>query len=168
MPEDDLGLAVRNGRRIRYPSVGACRTERSEVMRISERQVGSVAILDLCGPLVGPKAAEMVEATVRRHVDTGTRRLVANLAGVKLVDLGGLGALVEGWRVMRSAGGVFSLASVTKQIHDLVVITRLLTIFETFDSVEEAVADAGGGQPASEPSLSPIALGSIQRFLRRV
>src|ERR671927_14704 len=105
-------------------------------MRINERQCGSVTVLDLSGAISGRDAASAIDAAVRRHMRNGTRRLVANLANVPAIDLGGLGALVEAWRAMREAGGVLSLASVTRRIHDLIVITRLLTVFDTFDTVE--------------------------------
>ena len=137
-------------------------------MRISERQVGGVVVLHLVGPLTGRKAAGAVEEAVRRHGRAGTLTLVANLARVRSVDLAGLGALVEGYNVMREAGGEMRLASLTKRIHDLVVITRLLTVFDTFDSVEQAI---GRAMPSSSPARvsaqrSGLSLGTIQRFLR--
>jgi hypothetical protein len=75
---------------------------------------------------------------------------------------------VEAHRAARQANGTFKLACITKRIHDLVVITRLLTVFDTYNSVEEAV---GGPVPgyvgvnSSQPSL--VSLGMVQRFLRR-
>jgi anti-sigma B factor antagonist len=138
-------------------------------MRIGQRQFGDVVVLDLVGPLAGWKAAGAVEDTVRRHGRAGTRTVVANMARVQSVDLAGLGALVEAYSTMREGGGEMRLASLTKRIHDLVVITRLLTVFNTFDSVEEAVQ---GQSPAlsdtAEPAqVSSMSLGMIHRFLRR-
>jgi anti-sigma B factor antagonist len=137
-------------------------------MRICERQFGDVVVLDLAGPLTGAKAAEAVDAAVRRNCRAGKRLAVANLGSVPSVDLAGLGALVDAFSTMRAAGGVLRLACLTQRIHDLVVITRLLTVFDTFDSVEEAV---GGAVPAyagvSDPQFSIMPLGAIQRFLRR-
>lgn len=136
-------------------------------MRISERQVGEVVVLDLVGPLTGWKAASAVEETVRRHGRAGTHTVVANLARVRSMDLAGLGALVDGYSAMREAGGEMRLASLTRRIHDLVVITRLLTVFDTFDSVEQAI---GGPIPPSSavpvPAQRGLSLGLIQRFLR--
>jgi anti-anti-sigma regulatory factor len=91
------------------------------------------------------------------------------MARVRSVDLAGLGALVEAYSAMREGGGEMRLASLTKRIHDLVVITRLLTVFNTFDSVEDAVqgqspALTGTAEPAQVSSMS---LGMIHRFLRR-
>lgn len=138
-------------------------------MSISERRFEYAVVLDVTGPITGRKAAGMIDAAVRRHARAGTRILVANLGRVPLVDLAGLGALVDAYITMRQAGGVFRLACITKRIHDLVVITRLLTVIDTFDSVEEA---AGGAIPADrgmvpDGRLSMMALAPIQRFLRR-
>jgi anti-sigma B factor antagonist len=138
-------------------------------MRISERRAGDVVVLDLVGPLYGWQAAGVVEDTVRRHQRAGTHTVVVNLARVRSMDCGGLGALVAGYNTMREAGGEMRLACLTRRISDLLVITRLLTVFDTFDSVEQAVegripAYAGIAQLAQ---LSPMSLGMVQRFLRR-
>jgi anti-anti-sigma factor len=138
-------------------------------MNISERQFGPATVLDVTGPISGHKAADMLDAAVRRHARAGTRILVVNLGRVPRVDLAGLGALVDAYIAMRRASGAFRLACVAKSIHDLVVITRLVTVIDTFDSVEEAAgdtipADHGIGQDARLPVM---ALAPIQRFLRR-
>jgi anti-sigma B factor antagonist len=138
-------------------------------MRITERQCGDAVVLDLHGPIAGRKAAGILEAAVRRHCGAGVRSVVANLGGVPSVDLAGLGALLDAYLAMRQASGAFKVACITKRIDDLIVITRLLTIFETYDSVEEAV---GGASPAyaGEPSLRLPLLprGTIHRLLRGV
>jgi anti-sigma B factor antagonist len=138
-------------------------------MRISERQIGNVVVVDLVGSLVGPNPAGAVENAIRRHGRTGTRTVVVNLARVRSMDLTGLSALVDGYRTLREAGGEVRLAALTQRIHDLVVITRLVTVFDTFDSVEQAVQ---GAIPASAPVATPVSmseasLGMIGRFLRR-
>jgi anti-sigma B factor antagonist len=135
-------------------------------MRISERQVGDAAVLDLAGRIAGRKVDE-IGAAVSRHVQAGTRLVVANLSGVPSVDLAGLGALVEAQRAARAAGCDLRLAGVNHRIHDLVILTRLVTVFDTFDSVDAA---AGGAVPSYEgvtaqnPAMS---LGRVERFLHR-
>jgi anti-sigma B factor antagonist len=138
-------------------------------MNISERQIGPSTVLDVTGPITGHKAADMIDAAVRRHARAGTRILVVNLGRVPRVDLAGLGALVDACIAMRQASGVFRLACVAKRIHDLVVITRLATVIDTFDSVEEAAGDAVPADDgiAQGARLPVIALAPIQRFLRR-
>src|SRR5687767_2476925 len=108
-------------------------------MNITERRFEHAVVLDVTGPITGREAAGMIDAAVRRHARARTRILVANLGRVPFVDLAGLGALVDAQTTMRHAGGAFRLACVTKHIQDLVVITRLLTVVDTFESIEEAV-----------------------------
>jgi anti-sigma B factor antagonist len=137
-------------------------------MRIAERQFEDVVILDLHGPIAGATAAGMLESAVRRLCRGGVRCVVADFSRVPSVDLAGLGALVDSHLALREASGVFKLASVTKRIDDLIVITRLLTVFDTYESVEEAV---GAAPPAyagmKSPRLSLQSLGMIYRLLRR-
>jgi anti-sigma B factor antagonist len=137
-------------------------------MRISERQIGGVVVLDVHGPIVGRPAAEAIEETLRRLRADGACQMVVNLADVPLVDSSGLGALVAARVALRDASGTFKLACVTERIDDLVVITRLVTVFDTYDSVEEAI---GAPIPVYEeveaPHPSLMAFGALNRFLHR-
>ena len=70
-------------------------------MRITERQFGDVVVLDLHGPIAGPEAAGMLESAVRRNCRESVSTVVANLGGVRSVDIGGLGALVDAHTALR-------------------------------------------------------------------
>jgi anti-sigma B factor antagonist len=111
-------------------------------MRISERHAGDATVLDLAGALVAGKADGIIEAAVRRQVRAGRRIVIVNLGDVPSIDAAGLGALVVAYTTLRQAGGVLRIAGATKRIHDVMVMTRLTTVFDTFDSVEQAVNDA--------------------------
>ena len=134
-------------------------------MTIQERQMGSAVVLDLTGPLVGPRAVGLLEAALRKLAGRGL--VVANLARVPSIDLGGMGALVEAFRTLRATGGVLRLAALTRRIHDLVVITRLLTVFDTYESVEDAAGMERALKLRAEPAISTLSLGRIRRFLHR-
>jgi anti-anti-sigma factor len=138
-------------------------------MRISERQFGDIAVLDLAGPIAGEAAARSVDEAVGRQIRERRNMVVANLADVPSVDLRGLGALLNAYSQMRNAGGVIRLAGLTGRIHDLIAITRLVTLFDTFDSVEEAVGGPVPAYAASSKSAQPAmaATWAIPRFLRR-
>jgi anti-sigma B factor antagonist len=138
-------------------------------MTINERRIGDVVVLDFVGPLSGWQAAGVVEDTVRRHGREGVHTVVANLAQVPTVDCGGLGALVDAYKAMRESGGEMRLAGVTRRIHDLLVITRLLTVFDTFDSVEQAIEGAIPAfvRGADSPRPSAPSSGMMPHFLRR-
>src|SRR6202171_556644 len=113
-------------------------------MRIIEQPIRDTTILELHGALTGPAAVELLDATIHRVTRAGRQRLVVNLEDVPSIDAGGLGALVAAYGVVRRNGGTLRLAHVAKRVHELLVVCRLVSIFETFDSVEDAVS-AGSG-----------------------
>ena len=140
-------------------------------MRIAERWLGDTIVLDVHGPLNGPEGTERLGAAVRRLASAGRLHLVVNLEDVPLIDAAGLGALADAYLVVTRHGGTFKLAHLTKRLHDLIVITRLVTVFDIVDSVEDAVCSGSGVTPnplkagSAVAQLSQAPLGSIQRFL---
>jgi len=109
-------------------------------MDMKERLVGGVTILDLSGKLTIEDGVQLLKDKVQTLVQGGRKQLVLNLGGVPYIDSGGLGVLVAGYTTMTKAGGRLTLINVNKKNHDLLSITRLVTIFETFDSEPEALA----------------------------
>ena len=142
-------------------------------MRISERPIRDTTVLELHGTLTGPAATELLDMTVRRVISTGAQRLVVNLGDVPSTDAAGLGALVAAYNVVRQSGGTLGLTRVTARLHELLVACRLVSVFETFDSVEDAVSGGSGASPDAStisPASSPLSQASldvIQRFLLR-
>jgi anti-anti-sigma factor len=142
-------------------------------MHITERPLRDITVLELHGALTGPAATELLDATVRRVSGAGRQRLIVNLGDVPSIDAAGLGALVTAYGVVRRNGGSFGLAQVTRRVHALLVVCRLTTILELFDSVEEAVSNGPAASPDSSTTssaafqLSETSLDVIQRFLRR-
>ena len=108
-------------------------------MQIQERTVGAVTILDLKGKLMLGDGDTLLKDKVRSLVSRGCRQLVLNLADVPHVDSVGIGEIVGTYTTMTRRGGSLNLLHVPKRIHDLLVITKLLTVFETFDTETEAV-----------------------------
>ena len=108
-------------------------------MRITTRQDGTIVIVEPVGNLTGADAVRQVEDSLRLLGRIGTRTTIVNLEHVKVIDLEGLAALIDGYRDVRAAGGEVRLAGVTAQIGDMVVVTRLVTTFSTFESVEAAL-----------------------------
>ena len=142
-------------------------------MRITERWLGdTTTILDLQGPLTGPEGTELLRAIVHDLTRAGPQQLVVNLEDVPSIDAAGLGALVDAYCVTTRNGGTLKLAHLNKRLHDLIVLTRLVTVFDIFDSVEEAIRDGSGVTPSpfstssALPQLPQASLGSIQGFLR--
>src|SRR4249920_786963 len=108
-------------------------------MQIEERAVGDVVVLDLKGSVTLGEGDELLKDKVNSLVNQGRKKLVLNLAGVPYVDSAGLGEIVRTYTTVSRQGGSLKLLNLTKRITDLLSITKLLTVFETFDTEEEAI-----------------------------
>ncbi|MCU1266278.1 MAG: anti-anti-sigma factor [Acidobacteria bacterium] len=106
---------------------------------VKERQAGDVTILDLSGTIrIGEGSVAMREA-IRTLVDGGKNKILLNLASVKYMDSSGIGELIANYTTVTRGGGQMKLLNLTDKIQDLLVITKLLTVFDTFDSESEAL-----------------------------
>ena len=108
-------------------------------MQITERQVGDVMILDLKGKITLGEGDELLKDKVNSIVSQGRRKIVLNLAEVPYLDSAGLGEVVRAYTTVSRQGGSLKLLNLTKRIEDLLSITKLLTVFDTFDSEAEAI-----------------------------
>jgi anti-sigma B factor antagonist len=109
-------------------------------MTISERIVNDVAILDIDGPItVGQGSADLLSDKIRSLLQQGQTQLIVNLAAVPYIDSTGLGALVHSFATATRQGGTLKLLNSTKKLHDLLVITKLATVFDSFDNEAAAV-----------------------------
>ena len=109
-------------------------------MDITKRRVGDVTILDLNGKLTIGGGAEVLRDTVASVVFQDEKKILLNLAGVPYMDSGGLGELVRCSAVAGKASGAVKLVNMTSKISDLLTITKLSNVFDTFDSESEALA----------------------------
>lgn len=112
-------------------------------MTINQRHVGDVTVIDLQGKLTIGDGAELLRDTVASIVFQGDKKVLLNLAGVPYMDSGGLGELVRCSMVARKADGTVKLVNLTSRITDLLAITKLLNVFDTFDNEAEALASFG-------------------------
>ena len=112
-------------------------------MTIQERVVGSVAVLDLNGKLVLGDGDVLLKDKVHSLVFQGHKQIVLNLGGVSYMDSSGLGALVASSVTAKSNGGQIKLVNLTKRLQDLLSIAKLLTVFDAYDSEEEALRSFG-------------------------
>jgi anti-sigma B factor antagonist len=116
----------------------AARVEDS-AMQIEERVVGDVTILDIKGKMTLGEGDELLKDKINSLVSQGQKKLVLNLEGVPYIDSAGLGEIVRTYTTVSRQGGKLKLLNLTKRIEDLLSITKLLTVFEVFDSEDEAV-----------------------------
>jgi anti-sigma B factor antagonist len=108
-------------------------------VNIDERMVGTVKILDLSGQITFTQGDTLLKDKIHSLVHQGDKKLLVNLAKINYIDSAGLGQLVGAYTTVTQAGGQLKLVNLTKRIHDLLTITKLTTVFETFDSEQEAV-----------------------------
>jgi anti-sigma B factor antagonist len=108
-------------------------------MELSERTVGGLTILDLKGKLTLDGGAQLLKVKVDSLVFQGRTQIIVNLAAVPYIDSGGLGHLVACYTTLTRAGGRLTLLNLNKKNHDLLSITKLVSIFETFDSEPAAI-----------------------------
>jgi anti-sigma B factor antagonist len=108
-------------------------------LNITERQNELITILDLQGKIrLGEGSADLHEA-LRGLTERGVRQILLNLAGVSHIDSSGLGELVSGYTTIHRAGGKLKLFHVSGRIHELMTMTKLLTVFDVYDNESEAV-----------------------------
>ena len=108
-------------------------------MQIEERASGDVMILDLKGKLTIGEGDEFLKDKINSLIQQGHRKLLMNLEGVPYVDSAGLGEIVRTYTTVSRQGGSLKLLKFTKRIEDLLAITKLLTVFDTYDSEQEAL-----------------------------
>lgn len=108
-------------------------------MVIEERVIGDVTVLDLKGKMTLGEGDELLKDKINSMVHQGQKKLLLNLEGVPYIDSAGLGEIVRTYTTVSRQGGNLKLVNLTKRITDLLSITKLLTVFETFDSEADAL-----------------------------
>jgi anti-sigma B factor antagonist len=108
-------------------------------MQMTERDSGVVTVIDLSGKITLGDDGTLLKDKLHSLLHQGKKKVLLNLAQVSYVDSAGLGALVSAYTTVTREGGTLKLANVTKKLQDLLSITKLLTVFETFESEDEAV-----------------------------
>ena len=108
-------------------------------MQIAERESGAVTVLDLSGTITLGEDGNLLKDKLQSLLHQNKKNILFNLANVSYVDSAGLGAIVSAYTTVTREGGTLKLANVTKKLQDLLSITKLLTVFETFDSEDEAI-----------------------------
>ncbi len=108
-------------------------------LNIKQRQGGDVTILDLDGEVRIGDSATALRGAIRNLVSGGNNKILLNLAGVRYIDSSGIGELIANYTTVGRSGGQLKLLNLTEKVQDLLVITKLLTVFDTFDSETEAL-----------------------------
>jgi len=118
-------------------------------MQLEERMSGNVAIVKVTGDITLNKGGDvLLKDKVQSLIQQGQKNVLIDLSGVSYVDSAGLGELVQAYATTKNRGGALKLLNVTKRLRDLLVVTKLLTVFDTFDNEAEALASFGAASKA--------------------
>ncbi|MFL6215218.1 MAG: STAS domain-containing protein [Blastocatellia bacterium] len=108
-------------------------------MDIKERVVDGVSVLDLAGKIVLGEGDGQIRERIKDLLADGQRKILLNLGDITYIDSAGLGALISSYTTTRREGGQLKLVSLTKRIQDLLAITKLITVFDTYETEAEAI-----------------------------
>lgn len=109
-------------------------------MKIDETFLDDVVVLELSGKIMGGPDATLLNDKLHEYIEGGKTKIIADLKKVNWMNSSGLGILIGGLTTMRNNGGDLKLINIPDRIQSLLMITKLLTVFESFDSLEQAIA----------------------------
>jgi len=108
-------------------------------MKLKSRLQDDTLVLEVKGKVRGGPDATIFQNTIKAEIANGHKRFVFDLGGVDWMNSSGLGILIGGLTTIKNAGGDLKLANVTDKIKSLFMITKLVTIFDSYETVEEAL-----------------------------
>ena len=106
---------------------------------VTERQAGDITILDMRGAVRIGEGSVALRDSVRDLVEKGKKKILLNLGGVSYIDSSGIGELIANYTTVSRQGGELKLLNLTDKIQNLLVITKLLTVFDSYDNEPEAL-----------------------------
>src|SRR5213078_1734951 len=109
-------------------------------LNISERQVGDITVLDMVGKITIGEGSVALRMAIRRLLEEGKKKILLNLAGVGYIDSSGIGELVSSYTAIDREEGQLKLLNLTQKLQDLLTITKLLTVFDSYDDEAEALS----------------------------
>ncbi len=109
-------------------------------MKAVTRQVDSVTVFDISGRITLGEGCTQLRELIRSHLSKGSKKMLLNLADVTYIDSSGIGELVSAFTAVSNKGGQLKLLNLTKKVHDLLQITKLLTVFDVHDDEAKAIA----------------------------
>ena len=109
-------------------------------LNIAERQAGDITILDMDGKVTIGEGSVALRTTIRRLLGEGKKKILLNLGRVGYVDSSGIGELVSSFTAVNKEEGSLKLLNLTQKIQDLLAITKLLTVFDVYDSEADALS----------------------------
>jgi len=108
-------------------------------MKLNDRELNNIVILEPKGKIMGGPDASLLHDKLYELIENDRKKIVIDLSRVEWMNSTGLGILISSYTTLRNHEGELKLANVTDKIRSLLTITKLVTVFDSHDSVEEAV-----------------------------
>jgi anti-sigma B factor antagonist len=118
-------------------------------LTLDTRNAGNVAILDVSGRVTLGEGASQLRENLREMANSGSRNILLNLARLSYLDSTGIGVLVSSFATLSNAGGQLKLLNLSSRVKDLLLVTKLYTVFEVFTDETAAVASFADGAVAT-------------------
>jgi anti-sigma B factor antagonist len=109
-------------------------------LRATNRDIGDTTVVDISGRITLGEGSALLRTLVRQLLDQRRKFIVLNLADVSYIDSSGIGELVSSFTAVKKEGGELKLLNLTKKVHDLLLITKLFTVFDVHNDEEKAIA----------------------------
>src|SRR5512136_403628 len=109
-------------------------------MDIKERVVEGISVLDVSGKIVLGEGDLQIKDRIKSLLADGQKKVLLNLGDVSYIDSAGLGALISSYTTVKRENGSMKLVHLTKRVQDLLAITKLITVFETYEDEAAAIA----------------------------
>jgi anti-sigma B factor antagonist len=110
-------------------------------LNIRERQAGDITVLDMDGRITIGEGSVALRSAIRRLLEEGKKNILLNLAGVGYIDSSGIGELVSSYTAIKNSEGQLKLLSLTEKLRDLLTITKLLTVFDAYETEADALSN---------------------------
>ncbi len=108
-------------------------------MKIEKRKKDDVVILDLKGKILIGEGIDVLRDSINSAIDEQETKVLLNFAEVPYLDSTGLGEVVRSYTSIKKAGGVVKIVNLTNKVRDLLSVTKLITVFETFEDEDKAI-----------------------------
>ena len=118
-------------------------SEADLIMDITNKEIDGVSVVALDGRIVLGEESNALRERVKALIAEGKKKIVLNMANVKYIDSAGLGILVAAHVSANKQGAALHLSNLGNKFHDVLQLTRLLTVFSVFDSEAEAIRSFG-------------------------
>ena len=120
------------------------------IFKIEKRQVEDITILDMSGKMRIGESGTVFCNTIHSLVEDGRRKILLNLQGVTHIDSTGLGELIASYNTLDKKGGQVKLLHLTQRVRELMILTKLLTVFDIYENESEALDSFQVSVPVAE------------------